>query len=76
MNLLSSNDWKHLGTALRRMEEITLECELVGGYKVRAGTVPADNAWPVAMLIRIERWTPLWYETQYFESVEEAMRRG
>lgn len=76
MNLLSPNDYRTLGVALRRMEEITLECELVGGYKVRATTVPADNAWPVAMLIRIEQWTPLWYETQYFESVEEAMRNG
>lgn len=73
MNLLSVNDWKHLGDALRRMEEIVLEREL-GERKVRASTVPANNAWRVAMLVRIERWEKNRYDTQYFESVEEAMR--
>lgn len=73
VSLLSPNDWDALSGALRRMEETSL-VRTMGPYKVRASTVPAGKGWVVAMLVRVERWNPWWYETQYFESVEEARR--
>ena len=72
-DLLSPNDWQALSGALRRMEETALERAL-GPYRVRASTTPAGKGWTAAMLVRVERWNPWWYETQYFESVEEAGR--
>lgn len=74
MDLLSDNDYRSLSKALSRMEEIAL-VRTLGQQKVRASTVTAGNGWPVAMLLRVERWGQ-WYETQYFESVEEAIRSG
>lgn len=40
----------------------------------RMGFEVVDDTPDAAMLVRVERWNPWWYETQYFESVEEAGR--
>lgn len=73
--MLSANDWKAVAGAMGRMEETALEREQ-GPHKVRVSTVPAGQGWTAAMLVRVERWRPWWYETRYFESVEEAGRNA
>ena len=71
MNLLSENDFRTLETAMRRMERVILEREM-DPVRIRVSTTTADNAWTVAMLVRVEKWLPGWYETQYHESVQKA----
>lgn len=70
-SLLSENDWRGLDAALHRMAHVVLEREL-DPVRIRVSTVPADNAWTVAMLVRVEKWVCGRYETQYHESVQKA----
>ena len=69
-SLLSENDLRHLGDALRRMEELELSRSL-GPVSLVARTTPAGKAWNVAMLIQLRIDTPGMTVLKNCASVEE-----
>lgn len=73
--MLNANDWNSIRVSLRKMNEIQLWREL-GNQKVTVSTVCANNAWRVAMLVRVEYEShqPFLRWSQYYESAEEAKR--
>ena len=64
-NLLTANDLETIARAHRRCGEMEIERTL-GPLRARVSTCPA----PRAYLIRLERWRPGMYSTQYFDSAE------
>lgn len=77
-NLLTANDLETIARAHRRCGEMEIERTL-GALRVRVSTCPASRAWSVPYLIRLERWRPGMYSTQYFDSAEalrEEWERG
>lgn len=68
-NLLTANDLDTIARAHRHCREMEIERTL-GVLRVRVSTCPASRAWSVPYLIRLERWRPGMYSTQYFDSAE------
>lgn len=68
-NLLTDKDLETIARAHRRCGEMEVERTL-GALRVRVSTCPASRAWSVPYLIRLERWRPGMYSTQYFDSAE------
>jgi hypothetical protein len=68
-NLLTANDLETIARAHRHCREIGVE-RMLGVLHVRVSTCPASRAWSVPYLIRLERWRPGMYSTQYFDSAE------
>ena len=68
-DLLTTNDVDTIARAHRRCGEMEIERTL-GALRVRVSTCPASRAWSVPYLIRLERWRPGMYSTQYFDSAE------
>ena len=79
-SLLTAGDLEELREALRRGWVTSLEWEAPAlRLRVRVSTCPASRAWSVPYLIRLERWRPGMYSTQYFDSAEalrEEWERG
>ena len=73
MSVLTPNDYRHLASALARLEEVTLT-RSYQGVTVTAQTTPVGKPWPVAMIIRVWVQQPGVEWRQNFESVEEAKR--
>lgn len=73
MSLLSANDFKVLGDALRKHHYITLEREL-GRVRVEARTVALPLSWEKEFGIQVRVWRcgTLWLQT--FDNVDEARR--
>ena len=73
MNLLTDNDFHALQAALQRMDELTL-ARTIGDTEITVSVIPADRAWPVAMVVQVrcKRGRVEWVQT--FESVESARR--
>ena len=70
-SLLTAGDLEELREALRRGWVTSLEWEAPAlRLRVRVSTCPASRAWSVPYLIRLERWRPGMYSTQYFDSAE------
>ena len=68
-NLLTANDLDTIARAHRHCREMEIERTL-GVLRVRVSTCPATRAWSAPYLIRLERWRPGMYSTQYFDSAE------
>lgn len=73
MGPLTTNDYRHLVDAMKRMEEIALT-RSYQGVTVTARTIPAGKPWNVAMLVQVHVWRPGVEWRQNFESVEGARR--
>lgn len=73
MSLLSSNDFKALGDALRKHRYITLERTL-GRVRVEARTVALPLSWEkeFGIQMRVEYLGFIWLQT--FDNVDEARR--
>ena len=71
MALLSANDFKALGDALRKHHPITLERTL-GNLRVEARTIMLPQPWEkeFGIQIRIEHNGVIWLQT--FENIEAA----
>lgn len=71
--LLSANDFKVLGDALRKHRYITLERTL-GNLRVEAKTVALPLSWEKEFGIQMRVWRcgTLWLQT--FDNVDEARR--
>ena len=68
-NLLTDKDLDTIARAHHRCGEMEIERTLRGA--AGAGEhLPASRAWSVPYLIRLERWRPGMYSTQYFDSAE------
>ena len=77
-DLLTDKDLDTIARAHRHCREMEIERTL-GALRVRVSTCPASRAWSVPYLIRLERWRPGMYSTQYFDSAEalrEEWERG
>ncbi len=68
-NLLTTNDLDTIARAHRRCGEMEIKRTL-GALRVRVSTCSATRAWSAPYLIRLERWRPGMYSTQYFGSAE------
>lgn len=76
--LLTGKDLDTIARAHHRCGEMEIERTL-GALRVRVSTCPATRAWSVPYLIRLERWRPGMYSTQYFDSAEvlrEELKHG
>lgn len=76
--LLTGKDLDTIARAHRHCREMEIERTL-GALRVRVSTCPATRAWSVPYLIRLERWRPGMYSTQYFDSAEalrEELKHG
>ena len=73
MPVLSENDWKQVSQALRRMEEVTL-ARTLGPEEITVRTLLTPRAWPVAIIVQVQRKGPEIYWTQNYESAEEARK--
>lgn len=73
MSLLSTNDFKVLGDALRKHHHITLEREL-GNLRVEAKTVVLPPSWEKEFGIQMRVWRcgTLWLQT--VDNVDDARR--
>lgn len=73
MSLLSANDFKVLGDALRKHRYITLERTL-GNLRVEAKTVALPPSWEKEFGIQMRVWRcgTLWLQT--VDNVDEARR--
>lgn len=58
----------------RKVEEMEIEIPSLK-LRIRISTQRAAPAWKVPMVLRLERWGPGLYTTQFFDSVE-AMLHG
>ena len=77
-NQISDEEMDTIARAHHRCGEMEIERTL-GALRVRVSTCPASRAWSVPYLIRLERWRPGMYSTQYFDSAEalrEEWERG
>ena len=77
-DLLTDKDLEAIARAHRHCREMEIERTL-GALRVRVSTCPATRAWSAPYLIRLERWRPGMYSTQYFDSAEalrEEWERG
>ena len=77
-DLLTDKDLETIARAHRRCREMEVERTL-GALRVRVSTCPATRAWSAPYLIRLERWRPGMYSTQYSDSAEalrEEWERG
>ena len=73
MNLLSSNDFSALSTALRKMQTLTL-IRTLDGVELTVEVRPAHPVWRVAMVVQV-RVKKGWIEwVQTFEIVEAVQR--
>ena len=68
-NLLTANDLDTIARAHRHCREMEIERTLEA-LRVRVSTCPATRAWSAPYLIRLERWRPGMYSTQYLDSAE------
>mgnify|MGYP007042903145 FL=1 len=76
--LLTGKDLDTIARAHRHCREMEIEAD-AGALRVRVSTCPATRAWSVPYLIRLERWRPGMYSTQYFDSAEalrEELKHG
>ena len=73
MALLSANDFKVLGDALKKHHYITLELTL-GNLRVEAKTVALPPSWEKEFEIQMHVWCcgTLWLQT--FDNVDDARR--
>lgn len=73
MALLSANDFKVLGDALRKHHSITLERTL-GNVRIEARTLMLSEAWERGFGIQMHVWRcgTLWLQT--FDNVDDARR--
>ena len=69
--LISESDWIRLRSALRRMDEISLERSL-GAIRVQASTARVKKAWPVAMVVGLTVEYPGGSQSQYFQTIKAA----
>lgn len=77
-DLLTDKDLETIARAHRHCREMEIGRTL-GALRVRVSTCSATRAWSVPYLIRLERWRPGMYSTQYFDSAEalrEEWERG
>ena len=59
MNLLTENDWKQVGGALARREPISFQRTAAwAGVTVHVSVEPADDAWPVPMVVCVRMVGP------------------
>lgn len=69
--LISESDWLRLRSALRHMDEISLELSL-GAVRVQASTARVKKAWPVSMVVGLAVEYPGGSQRQYFQTIKAA----
>lgn len=69
--LISESDWLRLRSAMRHMDEISLERSL-GAVRVQASTERVKKAWPVAMVVGLTVEYPGGSQRQYFQTIKAA----
>lgn len=75
MTILTENDWNRMQNALSRMERDKIEREYKPAcVSVEVSTGPANNPWPVAMIVTIKAYFKGGCWHQHFESVAKAKR--
>lgn len=77
MNILTDTEYDAIQRALDQKQKITILRQL-GSYRIVVDVLPAQDVWPVPMLIRVQQWrrkdeSGLWLEhmftTQNFPDV-------